>query len=389
MAMDTKDSGLTKILTQAGYVHVEINGEVVPVCTEELDALQLLHRFETVTRRIIAGSQPIFPTRRDKRSGHLLLRSSQLSRDVLFLLMQSQRAQILHHFPHHDFTPYFDLFWKLADECELLDLPLQLPLVDLPDHLVQDLADGLNGWVAGMRSKGRATQFRAKVDNFRRGTNKAPKSFRAYLWKLLRRHPDLELVRIDLTYRKVSCLPSVIVAPEMTYEVATQHRQALVKFLQKSPISSYVLGYAWKLSNALQRGFNLHLLLMMKRSEQHAFSAITGEAWCTHITNGQGIYFDNARLGAGYRGSGIVLHNITEMAQQIDNTVSFMTWPDRLVKLKIPKRGRTFGKGQIKGERAKHKTRAKAAPRTTALPSIAQALQKPVRFPWKGGSKKS
>jgi len=380
--MDNQDSDLTKILTQVGYVNLEIGGEVMPVITEELDALHLLHRFETVTRRIIAGSQPIFPTRRDKRSGHLLLRNSKLSSDVMLMLTQSQRELILHHFPCHDFTPYFDLFWKKADECELLELPLQLPLVGLPDHLVQDIADGLNGWVAAIRSKGRAPKFRAKVDNFRRGTYKAPKSFRAYLWKLLRRHPDLELVRIDLTYRKTSCLPSVIVAPEMTYEVATQHRQALVKFLQKSPISRYVLGYAWKLSNALQRGFNLHLTLMMKRSERHAFSAITGEGWCKHITKGQGIYFDCARLGAGYRGSGIVLHNITEMAQQIDDAVSFMTWPDRLVKLKIPKRGRTFGKGQIKGERAKHKTRVKAAPRKAALPSIAQALNKPVRSPW-------
>jgi len=380
--MDDQDFAMTKILTQAGYVNLEIGGEVMPVVTDELDALHLLHRFETITRRIIAGSKPIFATKRDKRSGYLLLRDSQLSKDLLFLLAQSQREQILRHFPCHKFTPYFDLFWKKADECELLDLPLQLPLVGLPDHLVQDIADGLNGWVAAIRSKGRAPLFRAQVDNFRRGTYKAPKSFRAYLWKLLRRHPDLELVRIDLTYQKKFCLPSVIVAPEMTYEVATQHRQALVKYLQKSSISRFVLGYAWKLSNALQRGFNLHLMLMMKRSERHAFSAIIGEAWCTRITKGQGIFFNCARLGAGYCGSGIVLHNITEIAQQIDNTVSFMTWPDRLVKLKVPKRGRTFGKGQIKGERAKHKTRVKAAPRKAALPSIAQALNNPVRSPW-------
>lgn len=380
--MNEQDAALTKVLTQAGYVNLDIDGEVMPIITEELDALHLLHRFESVTRRIIAGSKPTFPTRRDKRSGHLLLRNSKLGQDILFLLAQSQRELILRHFPCHDFTPYFDLFWKLADKCELLELPLQLPLVGLPDHLVEDIADGLNGWVAAIRSKGRATQFRAKVDNFRRGTYKTPKSFRAYLWKLLRRHPDLELVRIDLTYRKKSHLPSVIVAPEMTYEVATQHRRALVKFLKKSHISRYVLGYAWKLSNALQRGFNLHLMLMMKRSERHTFSAITGEAWCTRVTKGQGIYFDCARLGAGYCGSGIVLHNITEIAQQIDNTVSFMTWPDRLVKLKIPKRGRTFGKGQIKGERAKHKTRVKTAPRKAALPSIAQALNNPVRSPW-------
>jgi len=380
--MDNQDAAMTKILTLASYVHLDSNGEVMPVITEELDALHLLHRFETVTRRIIAGSQSIFQTRRDKRSGHLLLLNSQLSNDLLFLLTQSQRELILHHFPCHDFSPYFNLFWKQADERELLDLPLQLPLAGLQDHVIQDIADGLNGWVAAIRSKGRGPQFRAKVDNFRRGTYKAPKSFRAYLWKLLRRHPDLDLVRIDLTYRKKSCLPSVIVAPEMTYEVATQHRQALVKFLKKSHISRYVLGYAWKLSNALQRGFNLHLMLMMKRSERHAFSAITGEAWCTRVTKGQGIYFDCARLGAGYRGSGIVLHNITEMAQQIDDAVSFMTWPDRLVKLRIPKRGRTFGKGQIKGERAKHKARVKAAPRKAALPSIAQALNNPVRSPW-------
>lgn len=120
----------------------------------------------------------------------------------------------------------------------------------------------------------------------------------------------------------------------------------------------------------------------MKRSDKHAFGSIIGKRWSENITKGQGICFDCANRGAGYRSWGFIAYNITEMDAQIENAALFMTLPDQLLKLKFP--GHTFRTGQ--GERAK--TTAKC--RKSTLPKIAQALQRlvpPLRLKKNSGRK--
>ncbi len=370
--MKDRDKILAEILSETSFVHCDQNGKVTPVITDEHDALRCLLDFEIVTRKIIASSKPLFTAQRDKRTKRLILRSSRLGSDAVRLLSPARKESIERHFPTHEFTPYFELSWDQAQKCELLGLPLEHLSAGLPDHQIQEIADRLSDWVAAIRTKGHSHQFRARVDNFRRVTYKSAQALRSYQRKILRRYPYLEVVRLDLTYHKPTSLLSMTAAPPKDFELflgqIKAHRQALVKYLQKSSISKYVLGYAWKHSYALQRGANLHLLLLMKRSDQHAFGSIIGKRWRENITQGQGIHFDCATLGAGYRAWGFVAYNITEMDAQIENAALFMTLPDQLLKLKFP--GHTFRTGQ--GERAK----TTATCRQSTLPTMAQALQR-------------
>jgi len=384
--MQDRDKILAKILTETSFVHFEQNGQVSTVITEEHDALKCLLEFEIVTRKIIASTKPLFTAQRDKRTKRLILRSPGLGGEALRLLSHACKESIERHFPAHEFTPYYELFWDQARKCELLGLPLAHLSADLPEHQIQEVADRLTDWVAAIRTKAHSRQFRAKVDNFRRGTFKSAQALRSYQRKILRRYPYLEIVRLDLTYQKSTSLSSIISAPPKDFEVyfgqIKAHRQALVKYLQKSSISKYVLGYTWKHSYALQRGANLHLLLLMKRSDQHAFGSIIGKRWNQNITQGKGIYFDCASLGAGYRAWGFISYNTAEMDAQIENAALFMTLPDQLLKLKFP--GHTYRTGQ--GERAKPTAKC----RQSALPTIAQALQRlvpPLRLKKNSGRK--
>ena len=384
--MKDRDKILAKILTETSFVHFEQNGQVSTVITEEHDALKCLLEFEIVTRKIIASTKPLFTAQRDKRTKRLILRSPGLGGEALRLLSHACKESIERHFPAHEFTPYYELFWDQARKCELLGLPLAHLSADLPDPDIQEIADRLSEWVDAIRTKGHSQQFRARVDNFRRVTFKSAQALRSYQRKILRRYPYLEVVRLDLTYQKSTSLTSIISAPPKDFEVyfgqIKAHRQALVKYLQKSSISKYVLGYTWKHSYALQRGANLHLLLLMKRSDQHAFGSIIGKRWSENITKGQGICFDCASLGAGYRSWGFIAYNITEMDAQIENAALFMTLPDQLLKLKFP--GHKFRTGQ--GERTK--TTAKC--RQSELPTIAQALRRlvpPLRLKKNSGRK--
>ena len=384
--MQDRDKILAKILTETSFVHFEQNGQVSTVITEEHDALKCLLEFEIVTRKIIASTKPLFTAQRDKRTKRLILRSPGLGGEALRLLSHACKESIERHFPAHEFTPYYELFWDQARKCELLGLPLAHLSADLPEHQIQEVADRLTDWVAAIRTKAHSRQFRAKVDNFRRGTFKSAQALRSYQRKILRRYPYLEIVRLDLTYQKSTSLSSIISAPPKDFEVyfgqIKAHRQALVKYLQKSSISKYVLGYAWKHSYALQRGANLHLLLLMKRSDKHAFGSIIGKRWTQNITKGQGVYFDCASLGAGYRAWGFVAYNVTEMNAQIENAALFMTLPDQLLKLTFP--GHTFHTGQ--GER----TKSTAKCRQNARPTIVQALQRlvpPLRLKKNSGRK--
>jgi len=354
--MNDRNVVLRKILEQAGYVLAENNGVVEPMISDELDVLPRVLAFEAITKQIIARSVPIFSARMDRKKQGLILHYGRLGTDALRLLSLPNKDMILKHFPRHDLTPYFDLVWKMAEKSEVLNQPLTLlPLgVGLEDYRVRNMADCLNKWCEEIQKKGQSQQFREKIDNYRRAARKTAQGLKSYQRRILHRHPTLEVVRLDLTYRKPGLLELEPPAP-MTFDEITSHRKALVKFLQKSSISKYLLGFAWKLSYALLRGFNIHLLLLLKRSDDHAFGSIVGGHWNKTITKGRGIYFDCIKFGAGYRSSGFISHNVTAMAWQFDNVALFMTWPDLLVKLRVPKNGRSFGKGQIKGDRSKGK----------------------------------
>ena len=126
-------------------------------------------------------------------------------------------------------------------------------------------------------------------------------------------------------------------------------RGQLFEIIKKRYKSKFI-GFAWSLEYGLRRGFHYHVILIFDGEQLCGDVPIVraiGEYWNKVVTAGEGTYYNCNAQKSSYKNCGIGMYGHTinpEMWSGIERMCEYMTKGDELVRLRLEKGMRTFGK---------------------------------------------
>lgn len=163
------------------------------------------------------------------------------------------------------------------------------------------------------------------------------------------------VLRLDLGYRHNGYTPSgkqeVLQADRENIDLICQHKDQLVKHLDKR-FGKGRLGYVWRLEYGEEKGYHLHVLIMLDgnlHQKDVLLCKELGEHWSKEITSEKGVYYNCNAKKSKYRKLAIGMTNYGEVMQQpcIDNIINYFVKDDWLFQVKSGKGHRTIGRSAI------------------------------------------
>lgn len=181
-----------------------------------------------------------------------------------------------------------------------------------------------------------AKRLFAAHENFRRG--------QMLIDRLFDRHSKLNVIRIDLGYRRDH-------SPSLA-QVKSDFSRLMNNYRRNSAFDT-VLGFIWRLEWAPQTGYHFHLLIFLdgSRTLRDAFAAHRfGLYWEVSITEGRGRHHNCNFAKDKYRrlGIGMTSHADTEKrGVLVHDVLSYLTKLEELARPRLPSGPRTFGTSQL------------------------------------------
>lgn len=165
---------------------------------------------------------------------------------------------------------------------------------------------------------------------------------------------------IDSLFEHYSCLMVMridfAIKPECHKKTSLEDMQEyLFRFLNNNrgnKLFMHQVGYIWKLEYGVTKGHHYHVMLFFdgaKVRQDVVYAQTIGEYWVKVITKGDGMYYNCNHKKADYLylGIGQVKHNDAGMRQNLLLAANYLCKKEQYLFLKLSKRMRTFGKGQI------------------------------------------
>jgi len=150
---------------------------------------------------------------------------------------------------------------------------------------------GLNRFIDWIRRMAKTRVFKVIDRNLRRKEGKNERGIHHYFNALWQRYSDLNIVRVDLEYKKNNpCWHSLGTGNDVSVDMALEHRELFIKRLERHPMLGKKLGYIIKLEYGLIRGFHFHVLLIFNGQvvqNDIAYGKVACELW-KEITEGRG-----------------------------------------------------------------------------------------------------
>lgn len=313
----------------------------------EADERLLSHvkEVEAVVERLLETEEVLFEICHDK-AGMSRIRSSSLSGKKLMNLILNGCQCECQERPIVNSHPYVEAFHAASKK---------LGLETLSESDPDDQAAKLNAVVEMIRgalySKAMRRYLR-KLDNARQARRKGAQEL---IYGLRDRYARLEVLRLDLSYRKgkyvdLDNFPGALAEVKHDWEI---FRKDLVGGI----VVPGVVGYLAKLKYGLQRGFHFHVVVLIdgsKYREDITLSRILGEHWNKQVVpEGEGRYYNCNRHKKDYRylGIGTLHHYDNEKYSVLLNLViEYMIKTDFIMAAEAPGK-RTWFRSACKSSR--------------------------------------
>ena len=112
-----------------------------------------------------------------------------------------------------------------------------------------------------------------------------------YIQKLFGHHSRLVAIRVDFGYREDA---------EVSYELISEHREKLLRYLRERHYGEAFVGFIWKLEYGLRKSYHLHTMIFLdgsKVQESISHGKLIGQYWIDEITEGEGVSYNcNAHM---------------------------------------------------------------------------------------------
>lgn len=351
-----------EILREISIFFAEVDGELRLRYPRGMDYAEAVFEIDTLTKAIIKSRNKLFSITTNRFNKMKYIEPTFGGRKVMSAI-NTNFTEVRTCFIRHEFSPRFELFYKHTKHLEIKKWLMLQHSSDSEDTIKS--CEALNGFINAIREEGRSASFKSMMRRFERCADKNDLNLYRYLRKTLTLNGKINLCRYDIAYRKIGKWPDVKPYP-FDQDRVKKHRDTLIKAIRKEPLSKFLIGYAWKMEQSAERGFQHHLLLILEDESLRSQDAINhelNEAWDS-ITGGKGLLIDCGSPHNSVRGvgTGLIDNNDNESWKTLRKVCHYMTQADRYIKLKIPK-GRTFGKaGLVNKKKQNQKSMTSTSP---------------------------
>ena len=172
-----------------------------------------------------------------------------------------------------------------------------------------------------------------------------------YLDKLQENNSKLNIIRVDLAYKKPY-------SGDITLEEANQDIERMFNNRRSKPtIFKYQIGYVCKKEYTKEKGVHFHTYFFYdgQKVQKSAFKADQiGEYWSKHITKEKGSYHNCHRNKYKNDGIGMLEHTDEEKRKNLDSAISYLCKDEQDIEpLKTNKKERAFTRGTLPRSKGK------------------------------------
>jgi Inovirus Gp2 len=215
------------------------------------------------------------------------------------------------------------------------------------EQKMQLRVDGLNRFISWIRRLSKFKIFKTIERNHRRKEGKNERGIHAFMKEVWQRYADLNIVRIDLEYKKYNPYWFELgTSNDISVDLAIEHRGVFLERLDRHPLLAKKLGYIMKLEYGFRGGLHFHVLLIFNGQsvqDDIGYGRLACELWA-EVTDGRGKGWNcnshkdrYARMGT--LGIGRIRHYETELRQHLlEDVLDYFTKLDALRKLKLGNR---------------------------------------------------
>jgi hypothetical protein len=172
-----------------------------------------------------------------------------------------------------------------------------------------------------------------------------------YVDSLLDQYHSLYSVYLDLGYD----LRHPDYSERRGFDSVQQDFKRFMKERRHNPLwKDDLVGYLWKLSDGVERGYHYHLILLYRGESESQHSGDKQKLfmkWVEDITEGAGARFEQIlpedQQGTLLAPEGIVSREDSESYERLVGFIRYLNKLDYLIQLDVPKGGNVYGRGQI------------------------------------------
>lgn len=303
-------------------------------------------KIEKITTELISNEKDLFSQKKHKNKTYLEATHTGRQLHLATLIDTREISQKLRS---HTLSPFFGIF---SEACIETGIESKTRYNNSTKPWSQEEASELEKLAEKIKEKAKTEEFKTKLNNHRRASNKNTKETQKYIRKLFIHHARLLAIRIDLSYNRTINFRN---DNSKALEQVKSNRKELLKYLRKK-YNHELIGYIWKLEYGIERGYHYHVMIFLdgsRRQQDVTIAKVIGEHWSHNITSGDGIYYncnaDKGKYGESL-GIGIVNHTDHRKISNLVTAATYLTKVDYYASLKN-ERGRNFGKGKMPPDR--------------------------------------
>ncbi len=285
----------------------------------------------------------------------------------------SKSKWIRQAFEGHVLHPAFELFAKHAES--LPELLRERTFKLLSKNEVEEISNGHNDLASTLHDELNSAEFKARVNDFKRGAYSNHRSLLKYFTNLFQRRTNYLVIRLDLAYSDRDMCDLFSPSKDGAFGALNilEHRDEFLSHLRKLYRNDSAWGYCWRLEYGPIKGPHYHFCIFLdaalhQNDKQIAF--LLGEHWKTIITGGNGTYFScNAHPELfRFRFVGKISGCDQKALMGLQYFASYITLGELVAKLHLPVPARLFDRGQI--QEVAPRVGRPVTSRSIALPGI-------------------
>jgi len=177
-----------------------------------------------------------------------------------------------------------------------------------------------------------------------KNSKKRFESTKKYIDKLQENNSKLNVIRVDLAYKKPH-------SNDVTLEEANKDLERMFNNKRSNSIFQDQVGYVCKKEYTKERGMHFHTYFFFdgQKVQKSAFKADQiGKYWSKHITKEKGSYHNCHRNKYINDGIGILEHTDEEKRKNLDGAISYLCKDEQDIEpLKTNKKERAFTRGTL------------------------------------------
>lgn len=190
-------------------------------------------------------------------------------------------------YPHHELNPHCNLFFELRDEINSIKDSFKSANATQEEYFIR-----VNELIDFFRKKSRSLGFRKTIDSFRKRPKENSDAISSFVKNCFKINHRLLLIRLDL-YSHIR-IGAANECGEVDIKTVKKQLKSFLDRLSLRIFKNRLVGYCWKLSHSLSKGFYYHLMIFVLPQGNSTDTEIDpeiGRLWIEGITEAQGGYW--------------------------------------------------------------------------------------------------